>query len=85
MYRVTPPWERGRKHFAKELEASAMTMMRDMPVKCVDEIIGECYSIIQCTFTADGQPDWVRGSDHQDSFFNTPGGKDDSIWSVVAA
>ena len=41
IYRVTPPWEGRSKHFSKEFEAFALTLMREMPVKKAGEIIGE--------------------------------------------
>ncbi len=41
VYRVTPPWEGRSKHFSKEFEAFALTLMREMPVKKAGEILGE--------------------------------------------
>src|SRR6266704_1412633 len=41
IYRVTPPWEGRSKHFSKEFEAFALTLMREMPVKKAGEIMGE--------------------------------------------
>jgi transposase len=41
VYRVTPPWEGRGKHFTKEFEAFALTLMREMPVKKAGEILGE--------------------------------------------
>ena len=41
IYRVTPPWEGRGKHFTKEFEAFALTLMREMPVKKAGEILGE--------------------------------------------
>jgi len=41
IYRVTPPWEGRSKHFTKEFEAFALTLMREMPVKKAGEIMGE--------------------------------------------
>jgi transposase len=41
LYRVTPPWERRSKHFTQEFEASAVTLMREMPVKRAGQILGE--------------------------------------------
>ena len=41
IYRVTPPWEGRGKHFTKEFEAFALTLMRAMPVKKAGEILGE--------------------------------------------
>lgn len=41
VYRVTPPWEGKNKHFTKEFEAFALTLMREMPVKKAGEILGE--------------------------------------------
>ena len=38
-YRVTPPWEGQSKNFTKDFEAFALTLMREMPVKRVGEII----------------------------------------------
>jgi len=41
IYRVTPPWEGRSKHFSKEFEAFALTLMKEMPVKKAGEILGE--------------------------------------------
>jgi transposase len=41
VWRVTPPWEGRAKHFTKEFEAFALTLMREMPVKKAAEILGE--------------------------------------------
>jgi transposase len=41
VYRVTPPWEGRGKHFTREFEAFALTLMREMPVKKAGEILGE--------------------------------------------
>ena len=41
VYRVRPPWEGRAKHFTKEFEAFALTLMREMPVKKAGEILGE--------------------------------------------
>jgi len=41
VYRVTPPWEGRSKHFSKEFEAFALTLIREMPVKKAGEILGE--------------------------------------------
>jgi transposase len=41
VYRVKPPWEGGSKHFTREFEAFALTLMREMPVKKAGEILGE--------------------------------------------
>lgn len=41
VYRVTPPWEGNDKHFTKEFEAFALTLMREMPVKRAAQIMGE--------------------------------------------
>jgi len=41
VYRVSPPWEGRSKHFSKEFEAFALTLMREMPVKKAGEILGE--------------------------------------------
>jgi hypothetical protein len=38
---VSPPWEGRGKHFTKEFEAFALTLMREMPVKKAGEILGE--------------------------------------------
>lgn len=39
-YRVKPPWEGKSKHFTQEFEAFALTLMREMPMKKVGEIVG---------------------------------------------
>jgi transposase len=39
-YRVKPPWEGRSKHFTEEFEAFALTLMREMPMKKVGEIVG---------------------------------------------
>lgn len=41
VWRVTPPWEGRAKHFTKEFEAFALTLMREMPVKKAAGILGE--------------------------------------------
>jgi transposase len=41
VYRVKPPWEGQSKHFTREFEAFALTLMREMPVKKAGEILGE--------------------------------------------
>jgi transposase len=41
IYRVMPPWEGRSKHFTKEFEAFALTLVREMPVKKAGEILGE--------------------------------------------
>lgn len=41
VWRVTPPWEGRAKHFTKDFEAFALTLMREMPVKKASEILGE--------------------------------------------
>lgn len=41
VYRVTPPWEGRSRHFTKEFEAFALTLMREMPVKKAGDILGE--------------------------------------------
>lgn len=41
VYRVKPPWEGQGKHFTKEFEAFALTLMREMPVKKAADILGE--------------------------------------------
>jgi transposase len=38
-YRVKPPWEGRSKHFTQEFEAFALTLMREMPMKKVGEIV----------------------------------------------
>ena len=39
VYRVTPPWEGKNKHFTKDFETFALTLMREMPVKKVGQIV----------------------------------------------
>jgi len=41
VWRVTPPWEGRSKHFTKEFEAFALTLMREMPVKKAADVLGE--------------------------------------------
>ena len=41
IWRVKPPWEGLSKHFTKEFEAFALTLMKEMPVKRAGEIMGE--------------------------------------------
>ena len=41
IYRVKVPWEGEGKHFTKEFEAFALTLMREMPVRKAGEIVGE--------------------------------------------
>lgn len=41
VYRVSPPWEGRSKHFSREFEAFALTLMREMPIKKAGEILGE--------------------------------------------
>lgn len=41
VYRVKPPWEGQSKHFTREFEAFALTLMREMPVKKAGDILGE--------------------------------------------
>lgn len=41
VYRVPAPWEGQGKHFTKEFEAFALTLMREMPVKKAADIMGE--------------------------------------------
>jgi transposase len=41
---VTPLWERIIKHFAQEFETSAVTLMREVPVKRAGQILGESDS-----------------------------------------
>jgi transposase len=40
VYRVPVPWEGEGKHFSKEFEAFALTLMREMPVKKAADILG---------------------------------------------
>ena len=40
VYRVTPPWEGLSKHFTRDFEAFALTLMREMPVSRVSDIVG---------------------------------------------
>lgn len=40
IWRVPPPWEGKSKHFTKEFEAFALTLMREMPMKKAGEIVG---------------------------------------------
>jgi transposase len=40
VYRVTPPWEGLSKHFTRDFEAFALTLMREMPVNRVSDIVG---------------------------------------------
>jgi transposase len=40
-WRITPPWEGRAKHFTKEFEAFALTLMREMPVRKAAKILGE--------------------------------------------
>jgi hypothetical protein len=41
VYRVKPPWEGQSKHFTREFEAFALTLMREMPVNKAGKILGE--------------------------------------------
>ena len=41
VYRVPVPWEGEGKHFTKEFEAFALTLMREMPVSKAGAIVGE--------------------------------------------
>jgi transposase len=41
VYRVTPPWEGRSNHFTQVLEAFAVTLMREIPVKRAGQILGE--------------------------------------------
>ncbi len=41
VYRVPVPWEGEGKHFTREFEAFALTLMREMPVSKAGEIVGE--------------------------------------------
>jgi len=41
VWRVVPPWEGQAKHFTREFEAFALTLMREMPVAKAAEILGE--------------------------------------------
>ncbi|MDR0532762.1 MAG: ISL3 family transposase [Verrucomicrobiales bacterium] len=40
VYRITPPWEGLSKHFTRDFEAFALTLMREMPVSRVSDIVG---------------------------------------------
>jgi len=40
VYRVTPPWEGLCKHFTRDFEAFALTLMREMPVNRASAITG---------------------------------------------
>jgi transposase len=40
VYRVTQPWEGRSKQFTQEVEAFAVTLMREMPVKRTGQILG---------------------------------------------
>jgi transposase len=40
VWRVLPPWEGKSKHFTRDFEAFALTLMREMPVKKVGQIVG---------------------------------------------
>jgi hypothetical protein len=44
VYRVNLPWDGWSKHFTKEFEAFALTLMREMAVKCAGQILGESDS-----------------------------------------
>ena len=39
--RVKVPWEGEGKHFTKEFESFALTLMREMPVTKAGQIVGE--------------------------------------------
>jgi transposase len=41
VFQVRPPWEGRSKHFTQEFEGFALTLMREMPVNKVGEILGE--------------------------------------------
>lgn len=41
VYRVPVPWEGEGKHFTKEFEAFALTLLREMPVRKAGQIVGE--------------------------------------------
>jgi transposase len=41
VWTVPVPWEGKGKHFTKDLEAFALTLMREMPVRRASEILGE--------------------------------------------
>jgi transposase len=41
VHRVIPSWDGRSKHFTQEFEASAVTLMREMPVKRAGEILCE--------------------------------------------
>jgi transposase len=40
VYRITPPWEGLCKHFTRDFEAFALTLMREMPVNRASAIVG---------------------------------------------
>ena len=44
VYRVTPPWEGRIKHFAEELEAFAVNLMREMPVWRAGDFLGMSHA-----------------------------------------
>src|SRR2546428_12649090 len=52
IYRVTPPWEGRSKHFSKEFEASALTLMREMPAKKAGETLVETEQRLRPTAAA---------------------------------
>jgi len=41
VWRVPVPWEGEGKHFTRDFEAFALTLMREMPMKRAEEILGE--------------------------------------------
>lgn len=41
VWRIPVPWEGEGKHFTKDFEAFALTLMREMPMKRAGEILGE--------------------------------------------
>jgi transposase len=41
---VTPSWEGRIEHFSQQLEAFAVTLIREMPVKRAGQILGESDS-----------------------------------------
>jgi transposase len=41
VFRIKPPWEGESKHFTRDFEAFALTLVREMPVKKAAAIVGE--------------------------------------------
>jgi transposase len=60
VYRVTPPWEGRSKHFTKEFEAFALTLMREMPVKTAGGILGETDQRLWRMLHAHVEAAWER-------------------------